>query len=101
MTTEILDAAYALAKQAQFGPYPDKLVAELRRQFRDLDGPTAEEAQSRAAALVSVACDWADQLRGPNNDGKGLPSFRLADCCPGFSEAAYSDAEAWGLYLTK
>jgi hypothetical protein len=101
MTTEILDAAYALTKQAEFSPYPTKLVAKLREQFPALDQRAAEEAHAKAAALVSAACQWAEEFRGPNNDGAGVPSFQLADRCPGFSEGKYSDAEAWGLYLTK
>lgn len=101
MTTEILDAAFALTKQAEFGPYAEKLVAKIRRQFPELDERAAEEARVKAALLVSAACEWAEQFRGPTNDGTGVPSFRLADRCSGFSEATYSDAEAWGLYLTK
>jgi hypothetical protein len=100
MTTKILDAAYALTK-SEFGPYPDKLVAKLRQQFPDIEEPVAEEARANADLLISAACQWAEEIRGPCNDGTGVPSFRLADRCPGFSEATYSDAEAWGLYLTK
>ena len=100
MTTEILDAAYALAK-SEFAPYPGKLVAKLRQQFPDIEEPMAEEARAKADLLVSAACEWAEQFRGPKNDGTGVPSFQLADRCPGFSQATYSDAEAWGLYLTK
>jgi hypothetical protein len=101
MTAEILDAAYILAKQSEFSPYPDKLIAKLRQQFPEIDQATAEQAQTRAADLISAACHWADEYRGPRNDGTGIPSFRLANRCPGFSEATYNDAEAWGLYLTK
>ena len=101
MTTEILDAAYSLTKQAEFSPYPHKLVAKLRQQFPEIDERAAAEARAKAESLVSAACEWAEEFRGPRNDGTGVPSFQLVDRCPGFSEATYSDAEAWGLYLTK
>jgi hypothetical protein len=101
MTTQVLDAAYALAKEAEFGPYPSKFIAKLRQQFPEIDEWVAEDARAKADSLVSAACEWAEQYRGPANDGNGVPSFQLADRCPGFSDAIYSDAEAWGLYLTK
>jgi hypothetical protein len=101
MDTRLLDAAYHLSKQAEFGPYPEKLVARLQADFASIDGATAAEAHSCAKTLIAAACQWAEERRGPKNDGSGSPSFKLSDRCPGFSAGVYSDAEAWGLYLTK
>jgi hypothetical protein len=87
MTTQVLDAAYALAKQAEFGPYPSKLIAKLRQQFPEIDERAAKEARAKADSLVSAACELAEQYRGPENDGNGVRLFRRANRCHGISEA--------------
>jgi hypothetical protein len=101
MDIRLLDSAYHRCKQSEFSPYPDRLISRLQVEFPGVDRSAAEEARARAVALISAACEWAEQLRGPNNDGGGTPSTKLAEHCPGFSDGVYADAEAWGLYWTK
>jgi hypothetical protein len=76
-------------------------TAELAREFPTRERAEIDSACVRADALIQAACEGADQLRGPNNDFKGTPTIDVSERCPGFSEGVYSDAEAWGLYLTK
>ncbi len=101
MDIRLLDAAYHLCKQSEFSPYPDRLISRLQVEFPGIDRSAAEGARACAAALISAACEWAEQFRGPNNDGGGTPSIKLPEQCRGFSDGVYADAEAWGLYLTK
>ena len=93
---DFLDAAYFLRKESAKNP-----TVELRERFPESKESDIKEALSRARALVKAACDWADQYRGPNNDGRGTATIDLRKECVGFSERVYKDAESWGLYLTK
>jgi len=93
---ELLDAAYFLRKESAKNP-----AVELRNRFPKANESDLKVAWSRALALIKAACDWADQSRGPNNDGQGTPTIDLRQKCSGFSETVYKDAESWGLYLTK
>ncbi len=101
MERELLDLAYVLRKQNASESAKPAATAEIRAQFPDAAGQEISDAFAKADDLIAAASEWADELRGPGNDGKGTPSFKLQDRCPGFSVGKYSDAESWGLYLTK
>jgi hypothetical protein len=98
LAENLLTAAYLACKQGNSRP---AAVAALASQFPTRQPEEIEAACAQATALIQAACEWADQLRGPNNDFKGVPTIDLSQRCPGYSEGIYSDAQAWGLYLTK
>lgn len=93
---ELLDAAYFLRKESAKNP-----AVELRKRFPESNESDIKDAMSRARALINAACEWADQSRGPNNDGQGTATIDLRKECVGFSEEVYTDAESWSLYLTR
>ena len=95
---DLLRAAYFACKE---GYSKAAAATELAREFPAHEPAEIDAALARADALIQAACEWADQFRGPNNDFKGVPTIDLSERCPGFSEGVYSDAQAWGLYLTK
>ncbi len=96
----IFDRAYALEKQGA-SAHRAASLAQLATEFPQASAAEIEAALDSAAALIDAACRWAEEKRGPNNDGTGTPTISLQERHPGFSEGVYSDAEAWGLYLTK
>jgi hypothetical protein len=96
----LFDRAYALHKQGTDARRAHSL-AQLATEFPQGSGADFEAAFDSAGALIGAACQWAEEKRGPNNDGTGTPTISLQERCPGFSAHVYSDAEAWGLYLTK
>jgi hypothetical protein len=96
----LFDRAYALHKQGG-NAHRAASLTQLAGEFPQSSRADIEAAFDSAGALIDAACQWADEKRGPNNDGTGTPSVSLPERCPGFSEGIYSDAEAWGLYLTK
>jgi hypothetical protein len=98
LADELLTAAYFACKQGNSQP---AAVSALASQFPTRQSAEIEAACAQAAALIQAACEWADQLRGPNNDFKGAPTIDLSRRCPGYSKGIYNDAQAWGLYLTK
>jgi hypothetical protein len=98
--TTILDRAYALHKQGT-DAHRVQSLATLAAEFPKAGRTEIEAALDRAGVLIDASCEWAEQRRGPLNDGNGTPSVNLQERCPGFSGATYSDVEAWGLYLTK
>jgi hypothetical protein len=100
MNPDLLNRAYALHKQGSNAHRLQSLSA-LRAQFPKASLTEIEAAFDRAGDLIQAACEWAEQRRGPLNDGAGEPTINLQERCPGFSDGTYSDAEAWGLYLTK
>jgi hypothetical protein len=96
----LFDRAYAYHKEGANAHRAESL-AKLAVEFPQSSSEAIESAFDAAGELVDAACRWADEKRGPKNDGTGEPTFSLQDCCPGFSEGVYSNAESWGLYLTK
>jgi hypothetical protein len=100
MNATLVDRAYSLHKQGS-KPHRSESLATLAVEFPAASPTEIETAFNRAGSLIAAACQWAEELRGPSNDGTGTPSFNLKDRCPGFSDGTYSDAESWGLYLTK
>ncbi len=100
MDATLLDYAYALYKQGSEAHCAGSL-AELQNEYPQASKAEIVDAFDRAGKLVHVACQWAEQLRGPFNDGSGKPTLSIESNCPGFSAGTYTDAESWGLYLTK
>jgi hypothetical protein len=100
MATNLLNRAYVLHKQGAEA-HRSMSIAQLQAEFPAAAMPEIEAAFASAGRLIDAACEWAEQLRGPANDGKGVPTMILSERCPGFSQGTYSDAESWGLYLTK
>jgi hypothetical protein len=100
MSNSLFDRAYALHKQGSKAQRAAS-VAQLQAEFPAAALPQIVEAFDRAGELIDAACQWAEQLRGPANDGRGIPMINLSERCPGFSEGTYCNAEAWGLDLTK
>ncbi len=98
--TTLLDQAYYLCKQGTEAHKADSLE-QLTREYPAITSAQIEDAFNRAASLIEMSCEWAEQKRSPNNDGTGVPAVDIEGRCPGFSRGIYSDAEAWGLYLTK
>ncbi len=101
MSQELLNAAFAVCKDFGYPSSPERAYNELIKQYPAVDRPTLEDAITRSEALISAGCDWAEQFRGANSRGKGLPKIVLSEVCPGFSESVYSAAQSWGLFLTK
>jgi hypothetical protein len=100
MNQALLDRAYALQKQGTEA-HSTASLAQLAAEFPAAGQADLELAFDRAGELISAACEWAEQKRGLLNDGTGTPLLVLSEQCPGFSGGVYSDAESWGLYLTK
>jgi hypothetical protein len=100
MTADLFDRAYAMHKLGSNAHRGESLLT-LAAEFPAASPAEIGSALSQAGDLIEAACEWAEQRRGPLNDGKGQPSVNLKERCPGFSDGVYSDAESWGLYLTK
>ena len=96
----LLHQAYFLCKQ---GSEAHKAMSldQLQLEFPTADYQEIVSAFDRATKLIEAGGAWAEQKRGPNNDGEGTPTVDLENLCPGFSPGIYSDAQSWGLYLTK
>lgn len=101
MTSDLLNAAYYVHKDSYSDDTHEEARRRLAEQFPGVDGKDIADAYARAGALIEAACDWAEQKRGPNNDGNGIPTRHLERECPGFSASVYGDAQGWGLYLTR
>ncbi len=100
MNQTLFDRAYALHKQGSTA-HRAASIATLQTEFPSAAESQIDAAFDSAGRLIHAACQWAEQVRGPANDGSGVPTIDLAERCPGFSSGTYADAEAWGLYLTK
>ena len=101
MIRQLLDLAFELRKESSSERAQSAATAKIQSNFPDATLPEIMDAYAKVDVLISVACQWADEFRGPNNDGQGVPSFTLQERCPGFSDGTYIEAESWGLYLTK
>ena len=100
MNQALLDRAYSLHKQGAEAHRAASL-RQLANEFPATGQADIELAFDKAGKLIDAACEWAEQKRGAQNDGTGTPVVVLSKECPGFSDEVYSDAESWGLYLTK
>jgi hypothetical protein len=72
----LFDRAYALHKQGSDAHREDSL-AKLAAEFPQSTSATIEAAFNSAGALIAAACEWAEEKRGPKNDGTGTPTFTL------------------------
>jgi hypothetical protein len=109
--TALLDAAFRLVSHSvsvQEARSPalttdDARLAELRKEFPEVDSQVLKHAFAWAQRLEQVALEMADLARGQRNDNSGPPlnGQTLAERCPGFSSESYSWAVNDGYHLTR
>ena len=83
-------------KQNESEPARLAAFAQLKQEFPAATPDQIQSAYDLAGDLIHAGCEWADQYRGPNNDGRGVPTFQLADRCPGFSTGAIDGGKSGG-----
>ena len=111
MKTVLLDAAFRLVShsitsiEARFHALTtdEARLAELRRQFPQLDAQALKEAYALAERLEEIAIEMADADRGPGEGHRGPPltQLTLSERCPGFSDESYGWAVNDGFTLTR
>jgi len=98
--TRVLDAAFALAKQAAPPLGHAEAKDKLQHTFPALSFDEITESYLRATALADACYDAGDQCRDKKmTDAQAITSLRQR--FSGFSPATYEQALSWGYFISR
>jgi hypothetical protein len=98
--TRVLDAAFAVAKQAVPPLGHAEAKDRLQQRFPALSFDEITELYLRATSLADACYDAGDQCRNKKmRDAQAITSLRQR--FPGFSPETYKQALSWGYFISR